>query len=44
LLLLSTGQCCQSAGFCPKIFAWAVGAVSARFREEHFALCAKFRF
>jgi hypothetical protein len=44
LLLLSTGQSCQSAGFCLKMFAWAVGAVSARFREQHLVLCVKFRF
>jgi hypothetical protein len=44
LVLLSTGQCCPSAGFCPKKLAWAEGTVSVRFREERFALCVKFRF
>jgi hypothetical protein len=36
--------CCRSARFCPKILAVAEGAVSARFREEHFVLCVNFRF
>jgi hypothetical protein len=41
---LCTGQCCQSAGFCLKMFAWAVGAVSARFGEQHLELCVNVRF